>query len=733
VPLDAPDPAPAARGDGSLGARRAAAIELAAGPGGDLGGLGLTGSETAWYVARGAALRGDVRELLRCLEGLPAGGYPGLVELLLHRFAEISGDPEHAARAVALLVPFGDGVLEARAMRVALDAAPSRAALVVLKPYARLAGAAHEPVAATVAHRRRLPARATDRLGPAVRVLDACVGGLAGEPVADPAVLDELPPAVLDELIRTGAITAAVVPDDAEDPDDDTGGGDGPGAAVAFLRYRLAPEAVDDRVLRAAGLHAELARRAYLADDAGQLRSLPDADAGVRHYRALLTYHRSGRIDKDDLRPEALATILAADELGPPFIGTRPASATVAADPSCWPALRANALDEKIRIGEETRIGYPRFALWLDLCALHRPLREGRWGDAEQDARRIAAAGDASPSTRAEALNVLAYAQWQLRRPEEALRSLDGALAVRPSAGLAINAALIAADDGAAALPYLARAMRHARTPDTRRAVLAQAIDLWRADARVDGYPPDLGAMVRAELAVPRPDDDYHRELLLLALRHDRAWLAQASLRMLAAGNDLQAVTVRYHRGRAGLEADLTASGLYQCADALAVLCRPAPAPDWVLAERDWLVGRLWAALRTDFARVGDFGPAVIALAGADVLDLAERLRLSAATGAYLADAARQRHRAMFPESERKLLFEPAELFRRSYHGLSGEDRQQIGDAFAVAMPKALLSVTLAARERAGTPQYEPLRQRCRTYVELAESLARLGRRDGAP
>src|SRR4029453_6583804 len=118
--------------------------------------------------------------------------------------------------------------------------------------------------------------------------------------------------------------------------------------------------------------------------------------------------------EKDDLRPEPLATILAADELGPPFTGTRPASATVAADPSCWPGLRANALDEKIRIEEPLRIGYPRFALWLDLCALPRPLREGRWADAEQDARRIAAADDASPSTRAEALNVLAYAQWQL-------------------------------------------------------------------------------------------------------------------------------------------------------------------------------------------------------------------------------------------------------------------------------------------------------------------------------
>ena len=111
-----------------------------------------------------------------------------------------------------------------------------------------------------------------------------------------------------------------------------------------------------------------------------------------------------------------------------------------------------------------------------------------------------------SAAIRAEALNVVAYAKWQLGSAVEALALLDRALATHPVEAYAVNAALIAADDGArVALPYLARVVDLTTRPRVRQGAVAHAIDLWlpRRRARLPGHARRAGAR-RADRAAGR-------------------------------------------------------------------------------------------------------------------------------------------------------------------------------------------------------------------------------------
>ena len=110
----------------------------------------------------------------------------------------------------------------------------------------------------------------------------------------------------------------------------------------------------------------------------------------MRHYRALHAYRTTGRLDIDDLRPDARATVRRTDELSRPFSGRRVATAEIAADPSTWPFLRANAVDEKITLTDRLQPAYPEFALWLALCATSSSLRDARWTEVAATGQRIA-------------------------------------------------------------------------------------------------------------------------------------------------------------------------------------------------------------------------------------------------------------------------------------------------------------------------------------------------------
>ena len=89
---------------------------------------------------------------------------------------------------------------------------------------------------------------------------------------------------------------------------------------------------------------------------------------------------------------------------------------------------------------------------------------------------------------------MIAYAEWQLGHPDEALRVLDEAPDGQFTNGLVVNAALVAASMCCPlALPYLAKAMRLATDPAVRRGAVQRAIALLARRQRGSGIPAGAG------------------------------------------------------------------------------------------------------------------------------------------------------------------------------------------------------------------------------------------------
>jgi hypothetical protein len=456
--------------------------------------------------------------------------------------------------------------------------------------------------------------------------------------------------------------------------------------ATALTACQTDPGAAGDDDLRLAGFVAEQARRAYLA---GSMDDLDGNHEAVRHYRALLAYLAGEPADRTDLRPAARAVLAQLDE--------QVAGAEVAADASAWPKLWPAAVEGRLVADDRLRADHPGFGRWLDLGAVYRSLRDGHWGGAAAAADRIAAGSDAAP-LRAEALNLAAYALWQLGRADDALARLDEALAVHPVEGVAVNAALVA--DGPAVLPYLARVMGLTASPSVRAGALNRAIDLWTAGMCGSGYPAALAAMVRGGLAVPQDDDDLHRTLLTLSFRNDRAWLATATV---VATGGLQERTARYVQRRAAYENRPSKVSLRAVTVALVGVWRLRPRPAWASAELAWLVDVFERLLDAPFDAANNPVPAVETLLGTEVLDLAPSLILGVRAGAHLAREAERRGRSLPAETERKLILTPVRTFRLRRNDLDEQDRKAVSSALAAGLEAAtgaIVNVTVTRNQQ---------------------------------
>jgi len=633
----------------SVGARRGAALDLVTLGLPDEPGLRLTASELTWYRARAAARAGDTRTLLRLLGELPPGGYPGRVHLLLYRAADLLDDPGLAERAAALLEPFAAASPDAQALRAALRPGAPPDAPDLLAAFAPVA-AGDDPQAAAITQAITsggpLPGGARSS-GPAMRALDT----------------------------RLAQLAAA----------------------------RREPADLDDEALAAVGLVAERARRAYLDGDGERLGTLATADEAVRHYRALHAFRTAGKVDAAGLRPDAAETVRRTEELAQRFTGRRVAAAEVAADPSTWPFLRANAIDEKITLTERLRSEYPRFAEWLALCATRTSLRDERWDEVAAAAERIAERTEADPIL-AEALNVGAYARWRLGDAEEALALLDRALATHPVEAHAVNAALVAAGvpaprGGRAALPYLATVTTLTARPRVRQGAVEHAIALWRATGGGPDYPAVLASMVRAALAEPQEDDEFHRTLLELSLAHDRVWLADAEP---VAQSPAQTRTARYHIARAAYAEHPSGDTLRGAAAALVAACRLDPRPDWTGVERERLVDELDRAL--DAAEhPANPAPAIAVLLAAELFDLRQQLTFAARAGAYLAAAAQARGQMLSAEAERRLVLGPLDVYARRKAELSRRERQAVSTVLAACLRAVATAMVNVAVTRNNT------------------------------
>lgn len=730
----------------TVGSRRAAAIDaVGLGIHEVLSSLGLPESEICWYLARACAASGDTSALLGWLDRLPRQGYAARVALLLGRTADLLRDNALAARAAAQVAPF-TADLDARALHAALSQPGTADVLSPLVPFAVAAEGADGSLAewaSAIADLRHPASPFPDGL-PTAAALDAYLRARPGtETTAKVDVLRVMPVTLLDQMIDQGAIPPAL----AAQPG-------WPAANVAYLRCRLTPGRATVDELRAAGATAELARRHYLAADTAALAALPQEDPAVQHYRALATWRSvAGEPELEGLRPPArlvlgqVASLRAALQSGAEAV----VPAEVAADPTCWPLLWRSALQGSLRLPAELAARYPRFADWLDLCGVQRLLFAARWGEAVTAGRAIAAR-TALEVTSDEALNMVAFGEFQQGKQVTALQTLDDALGGRYTTGLLVNASIVGASQGSvAALPYLVRITRTEQDQAVRSGAYQRAVDLWMQDAASPEYPEELRALVREALAVPQPDD-FHRTLLRLADNWDTAWLAgDATVR---SENPAQADAARYRRSWARAKTDECSEDLSDVAKVLGEVVKAQPEAEWVRQELRQFVKGIDEAVHTDFGKAIGLVPVIEALLTAGVLDLEYRLIFAGQATGHLAVYFNENDGCVTAEYEQRMLFTAVREFKRRATELTEDHREWVSEELAKCAVISARAVTLAlirdwdnARDRFNAlverqrvdyqnqlvirrmkrdlvdDEFEPMTARLRGYVALMDEL----------
>lgn len=659
----------------TVGSRRAAAIDaVGLGIHEVLSSLGLPESEICWYLARTCAASGDTLALLGWLDRLPGQGYAARVALLLGRTADLLRDNALAARAAAQVAQF-TADLDARALHAALAKPGTADVLSPLVPFAVAAEGADGWLAewASAIVELRHPAPPFPDGLPVSAALDAYLRARPGtETAAKVDVLRLMPVTLLDHMIDQGTIPPAL----AAQPG-------WPAANVAYLRCRLTPGRVTVEELRAAGFTAELARRHYLAADTGALAALPQEDPAVRHYRALATWRAvAGEPELEGLRPQARLVLGQVASLRAALLSGAEAvvPAEVAADPTCWPLLWRGALQGSLRLPAELAARYPRFADWLDLCGVQRLLFAGRWAEAVTAGRAIAAR-TALEVTSDEALNMVAFAQFQQGQQVTALQTLEDALGGRYTTGLLVNASVVAASEGSvAALPYLMRITRTEPDQAVRSGAYQRAVDLWMQDAASPEYPEELRALVREALAVPQADD-FHRKLLRLADHQDTGWLAgDATIR---SENPAQAGAERYRRTWSKAKTDGCSEDLSDVAKVLGEVVKAQPDAEWARQELNQFVKDLDEAVHTEFGKAIGLVPAIEALLAAGVLDLQYRLIFAAQAVGHLSVYLNENGGCVTADYEQRMLFTAVREFKRRQTELTEDHREWVSEELA--------------------------------------------------
>ncbi|MBB5873176.1 hypothetical protein F4553_006610 [Allocatelliglobosispora scoriae] len=671
----------------SLGARRAAALDsLMLGSAGWLDHLQLTASEAAWYRAWSASSKDDLATMLTFLEKLPPTGYAARIPLLQRHAAKLLASPAHTASARRVAEPLVDLDPDAQAMHAAFAPAPVATVIDLANSYAQRLTDLGSPLPtgslvalpAAIRNGERLPIPSPTQTA-ALRTLDAYVAGMAGSSLdGTPDAIATLPIPLLDELIARKALTRIAQ-------------GPAPWLApvTAYLRSRLHPGTADLAELQEVGFVAELARRYFYTSDDERLAALPADDPAVAHYRALREYRLSGTLG-DGLRAPArhvLAMVEVIRQGGSE--ASRQAPAEVAADASCWPLIRELAYRGEVTISDEVRRGHPEFGAWLDLCTMQRRVFEARWSDVITTGRQLAATSNLE-TLQDEALNMVAFAQWQLGRPSEALRVLNEALTGRFTAGLVVNAALVAGEQSCRpAFPYLAQAMRLSTDPRVRQGAVSRAITVWLEDSEAQDYPDALAEIVREALATPQADDDFHNSILTISAIHDRQWLAGAAP---AAANAGQAAAIRYFILRSRATSDSHQETFIDVATMLVGLCRMNPRPSWVDRERTWLTEMLMDAVHVPFGEAAGLVGVIEAFTAGGVLPLEDELILLMQAGTHVAVRISDDEGELATEAEQRLVFAPLRKFRER----RGELPDGLREAVALELGRCAVVAAIA-------------------------------------
>ncbi len=456
----------------------------------------ISHSEKAWRTAHHAATIGNLESLRGALSRLPKSGYAARSTLLLphlgaiHRDAgpwlplldsivESGADDAEAVRAAA--VGTWDAALGAA--KALLPEGRRGAWLNVVPPLedgqAIPPSLAHDTPAWTAANLFSASGRSLP--------LDSAVEQLA-----------VLEPALWDDLIDTGRITKAASLTSF------TGG------LRTYLLARLNPAKLSDPEVRDVGHIGELARRIFLSRDRATLSGL-EPTSRVKHYQALLEVIEGSRPDPDRLDAATVQILeLPAQTLVELKDGaTKSLPAPVVADPSLWPVFADVAITGKLLPDPTLAPNHP-LNVWVGLHRLIGLIWEGDLPAAVEHGMILSRSTTDLEQQSDEVLNLTAFALYQQRRVDEALKLLERALEGIYSENLLVNASIVAGEaHPEVGIRYLARLVDEAPTPDLQRAGLDRAITLWEG-ADLD-FPQVLVPAMQTVLNSPQEVEDYLR------------------------------------------------------------------------------------------------------------------------------------------------------------------------------------------------------------------------------
>lgn len=585
--------------------------------------LPLSASERDWLTALDGASKGAAAQVTRAVGALPADAYRPKLVLLATVVAAEQKDGVDAAVIEPQLRPyladeplarllhrfFGFSTLDAagdtndRTSDLVGTAAAVLAATAFPDPLTR------ELTAVLDAISGELPT-----LSDPVRVLRANARALLSLQSSSRAVrredVDEIPTAVLDDLIDAGTLDPKVVLEASSDPERNL-----------YFRGRVAPARLADDDVERLDHEPERVRRAFRYAEAETLAELRDSPT-LRHYRALtaLRRRRPQEVVLDDVfhhaRPvvaDLLALAAAKAEDAP--VADRVTAATLA-DPTIWPVL-VEIVGARDLASARLQAEFPAFAEWLALHEARERLYLGEWHAAVTAADRCLQLAVAE-RVRDEALNLKACGLHYLGDDERAISALEEAIEGAYSEGLLANIGIVAAGlRPEVAGRYLGRLIAEAPTTAMRVAAAQRALLIWSTSDTAawrnsdDSPLPDAFQDALRELVVGPIELDDFRGFASLLAAHDSAWFGDA--RHISSSPHAGTLEARYYVARAqNLETMVEVMG--------AAISAGSP-PEWLLHERDSLRAAALEILRDNLDEPDStFGAVALAMVSNGVL-----------------------------------------------------------------------------------------------------------------
>jgi hypothetical protein len=603
----------------------------------------LTESEKAWRAAHFASSTVDEDRLLASMTRLPDSGYLTRGELLLPHLGLIR---HHAdAWRPVLVALINVGVPNAREiMSAALGSwdASLDGGRVFLPEGGRTQWlAAREQLATGTI--RTPPAShdvpswqaayligSVDRSSSVDSELDDLVG-------LEPALLDDL---IDERRLTSGAALASIR-----------------GPLRTYLLARLDAAKLSDAEARAAGHTGELARRLYLSRDRATLSGLDDSPR-VGHYQALLDVIEGGRPDPRRLDEQTVKVLEVPTAVLAQITDGASGQLTpeVVADPSLWPMFTNLAINGKLLPDPSRPADHP-LNIWIGLQRLLGLIWEGNLAGAVEHGQLLAKHIESFEEHQDEALNLTAYALFQLGRVDEALDMLERALQGVYTENLLVNASIVASHARPeVGVRYLARLVDEAPTPDLRRAALDQAIGVWQ---RTDlDFPSVLVPALRIVLGSALPVDEYLR-------------LGKVAVNVAAdiiptlpnPGGELDGpYRLLQIRARWKRDDDM---GFAELATAYVALYRSVGRPEWFNDDWKGWVAYVRESIFVDFGTVPGIAQFVdtVHLGAPELFTPEERLVLLPQAGAHMAFAFRKNNSWLTDQAISKFFVRPIDEF----------------------------------------------------------------------